>query len=263
MPGAVPLVSVIMPCWNTAAYLKQSIRSVQEQSLPGWELIIADDASTDDSVSIIQEFLVQDERLRLIQSPRNRGPQAMRNLATAAAQGRYIAFLDSDDWLPPHSLEYRVEYMRRQAAIFVCAAYERVDAKGQRIDMFRPRRRLFYRDLLATNDIMCDTAMYDSRMLGKIYNFHLYGVDDYVMWLQVLRQGVMAHGLQDVLAVYRRSRESRSWNKWRPMREQWQTYRRVEQLNWLRSMYYFARYAVKGLCKNWMPMLHMLRYRKS
>ena len=263
MSRTPPLVSVITPCWNAAAYLQQTIESVQKQSLSDWELIIADDASSDASVSIIQEFLTRDTRVRLIQSPCNRGPQEMRNLATTAARGRYIAFLDSDDWWLPHALQYRIEYMSRQGVEFVCAAYEQVDAQGQGLGEFWPRRRLRYHDLLMTNDIPCSTVIYDSWLLGKIYNFHLYGVDDYVMWLQVLKRGITVHGLQEILTAYRQHADSRSWNKWQPVRQQWQTYRRVEQLSFLFSLYCFLCYAMHGLHKYWRPALRMLWHRAS
>ena len=260
MSHAAPLVSVIMPCWNAAAYLGQAVESVQGQTFTDWELLITDDGSTDDSVSIIRKFLVRDERLRLICQSCNRGVREARNLATAAARGRYIAFLDSDDQWLPHTLARQVAFINQEKTAFICAAGERIDADGRSIDVLCPRPQLRYQDILITNDIMCSTAMYDSWAIGKIYNFHPWGVDDHILWLRILKLCGTMRCQQEVLAVYRYRKGSRSWNKWRAARLQWQTYRLVEGLGFVSSLSCFLRYAVHGLRKHRLPLLHALRH---
>jgi len=98
----VPLVSVIMPCWNAAATLATAIRSVQAQQLAGWELIVVDDGSTDGSAALAAGCA--DPRVRLVRLPGNGGPAAARNRGLAAARGRIIAYLDADNWWDPRYL---------------------------------------------------------------------------------------------------------------------------------------------------------------
>ncbi|MBE3591911.1 glycosyltransferase [Thermoanaerobacter sp. RKWS2] len=93
------LVSVIVPAYNAEKYIGEAIKSVLSQTYPYFELIIVDDASTDSSVEVVRSF--NDDRIRLIQHDKNRGPGAARNTAIEAAKGEWMAILDADDqWLP-------------------------------------------------------------------------------------------------------------------------------------------------------------------
>lgn len=100
-----PDVSVVMANYNGAAYLAQAIRSVQAQTLASWELIVVDDASTDDSVPLAQAFALQDPRIKVLVQPGNSGPAAARNRALDAAKGAWIAVFDSDDVMAADRLE--------------------------------------------------------------------------------------------------------------------------------------------------------------
>ncbi|HZB89950.1 MAG TPA: glycosyltransferase family 2 protein, partial [Stellaceae bacterium] len=96
---AVPLVSVVIPAYNRAAFLRRAIDSVLRQSFGDFEIIVVDDGSTDGTDAAVAEHA--DRRLRLLRHETNRGAAAARNTGIRAASGRLIAFLDSDDeWLP-------------------------------------------------------------------------------------------------------------------------------------------------------------------
>ena len=88
--------SIIMPAHNVSDFIAGSLNSVLEQTYSNWELIIVDDCSTDNTVDIVKPFL-KDKRVKLLQNEINLGGAGSRNVAIKAAQGRYIAFLDSDD----------------------------------------------------------------------------------------------------------------------------------------------------------------------
>ena len=96
------LVSIIMPSYNTASFIEETIQSVLNQTYTNWELIIVDDCSSDDSLSIIQKYARIDSRIRYLRTDKPSGsPTLPRNMGIKEAKGRYIAFLDSDDiWLP-------------------------------------------------------------------------------------------------------------------------------------------------------------------
>ncbi|MFW9258639.1 glycosyltransferase family 2 protein [Nostoc sp. CALU 546] len=98
-----PKVSVIIPAYNTEAYIAKSIESALEQTLTDIEVIIVDDASSDKTVEVAKSF--KDQRLKVIVNQQNLGAAAARNRALRAAQGEWIAVLDSDDWYAPERLE--------------------------------------------------------------------------------------------------------------------------------------------------------------
>ena len=104
------LVSVIMPSYNTAKYIGETIKSVQAQTYENWELIIVDDCSTDNTDTAVDPFL-SDERIRYLKNSRNSGAAVSRNYALREAKGKWIAFLDSDDLWFPDKLEKQINFM--------------------------------------------------------------------------------------------------------------------------------------------------------
>ena len=117
------LVSVIMPSYNTASYISDSIKSVLAQTYSNWELIIVDDCSTDNTDAIVAEFL-SDKRIRYYKNPYNSGAAQSRNRALREAKGRYIAFLDSDDLWLPEKLEKQIRFMQKNGFYFTYSCYE-------------------------------------------------------------------------------------------------------------------------------------------
>ena len=105
------LVSIIMPSYNTAAYIKQTINSVILQTYQQWELIIVDDCSTDNTDEIVASFL-KDSRIRYMKNERNCGAAVSRNRAIREARGKWIAFLDSDDLWMSEKLEKQIACMK-------------------------------------------------------------------------------------------------------------------------------------------------------
>ncbi|MGO7041049.1 glycosyltransferase family 2 protein [Rhizobium acaciae] len=102
-----PLISVVIPTYNRQDYILESIKTVLDQTYDRVEILVVDDCSTDDTLNVLKT--VVDERLRVLQLPRNSGGGAARNFGIDAAKGEYIAFLDSDDVWLPKKLEVQLE----------------------------------------------------------------------------------------------------------------------------------------------------------
>ena len=110
-------VSVIIPAYNTEKYIYQAINSALCQTLTNIEVIVVDDCSVDNTVAIVQSF--NDPRLKLIRNDKNMGAGGARNRAIAAAQGKWIAVLDSDDWYAPQRLEVLVNLAEQKQVDFI------------------------------------------------------------------------------------------------------------------------------------------------
>ena len=123
------LVSIIMPAYNCADYITESIKSVQNQSYRNWELIVADDNSTDGTVDAVRSVAADDNRIHLLETDINLGPAAARNRAINAARGDYIAFLDSDDIWYPDKLSRQISFMEQTGYDFIFVA--RTNIKGK------------------------------------------------------------------------------------------------------------------------------------
>lgn len=92
-----PLVSIITPLYNSEKYIAETIESVLAQTYSNWEMIIVDDCSKDNSTKIVEEYQKKDRRIKLYRNEINKGVSYTRNRAIDLSQGKYIAFLDSDD----------------------------------------------------------------------------------------------------------------------------------------------------------------------
>ena len=113
------LVTVIMPVYNAERYMRQSIESILAQTYQNWKLLMVDDGSTDSSADIMQEYCDRDSRVQTIPSTGNEGVASARNKGIIAAEGEYIAFLDSDDLWKPQKLETQINYMQEKNCGFV------------------------------------------------------------------------------------------------------------------------------------------------
>ena len=111
-----PLMSVVMPTFNRASYLRRSINSVLKQSFTDWELLIVDDGSSDGTFNIVNEYISRFENIRYLKHS-NRKQALSTNVGVLASCGEYLAFIGSDDEYKPDHLKLRVEFMKKNPAI--------------------------------------------------------------------------------------------------------------------------------------------------
>lgn len=243
------LVSIITPCYNASRYISQTIDSVLLQTYQNWEMIISDDCSTDNSQDIISAAS-KDLRIKSILSNKNEGPSICRNKAILSANGRYIAFLDSDDLWAPKKIEKQILFMKEQNCVLSFTAYRKISEEGTFLgSVIEPPHRVNYYQLLCGNVIGNLTAMYDVARIGKVYQ-PIVKHEDYAQWLNILKMGYEAYGLNECLAYYRISWSSVSGNKIKAATFQWKIYRDFEKLPLYKSMYFFIHYSMRGLRKS-------------
>jgi len=242
-----PLVSVVMAAYNAAEYIAESILSVQNQTIPDWELIVIDDCSADTTVQIVAGLAQEDSRIRLYQSERNMGVAKSRNQGLERCRGAYIAFLDSDDIWHPEKLEMQISCFQQTGADLVYTSYVTVGENLRKIFEVPPSAT--FNRLLKENVIGCSSVMLPAAV-AKNYPFpETVYHEDYVLWLEMLRSGCKAVGLKRVLMEYRVHVDSKAGNKKKAARERWRIYRRYLHFSPVKSGWYFFHYALAGLRK--------------
>ena len=247
-----PLVSVIMPAYNSERHIAESIASVQSQTLKSWELCVADDCSTDNTAQIVREIAVSDSRVKYIKLPVNGGAAKARNAALDAARGRYIAYLDADDIWLPEKLAKQTSFMRERNVGFSCASYEVIDEGGEPMGrtVTMPEESDYWHYLtnnyLQTVGIMADVTLVDKELLIMP---DMRRRQDAATWLQVLSAGHICYGISGILCQYRRVSGSLSSNKVKAVKGTWYFYRKVAKLSLPKSLYCFTRYAVLAVWK--------------
>jgi len=204
-----------MPCFNSAEHLDEAVRSVLNQSYKSWELIICDDASDDGSVKIAEKWARRHEQIHLIHNKFEKGAAGARNTCLSIAQGRYIAFLDSDDVWLQQKLEAQLRFMVESNVSFVFGYCENMSERGDLISTTKAPASVSLRKLLFSNFIPCLTVIYDSKKLGKIEQPDIKKRNDYALWLRILRENrnVEAICFPGVVARYRINSYGLSANK--------------------------------------------------
>lgn len=247
-----PEVSVIMPLYNNQKHIEKSIHSVLSQTFKHFEIIVVDDCSSDDSVSIVKRLAEEDPRIKLYHMEENGGAAAARNVGVEKASGRYIAYLDSDDLWKEHKLDVQVAFMKKNQYGFSCASYEVIDMEGNSLDKkVRMKKALDYKGFLTNNLLQTVGIMVDTDIVNKdlLYMPSLRTGEDAATWLQILKAGKKCYGVKEVLGFYRRVPNSLSSNKFKTAWGVWYLYRKVESLPLLFSFYIFSRYAFLAVWK--------------
>lgn len=199
-------VSIVMPSYNCARFIADSIKSVIAQTHTDWELIIVDDCSTDDTESIVASFC--DDRIRYIRNEKNNGAAISRNRALREAKGRWIAFLDSDDLWLPEKLERQIGFMKKNGYSFSYHNYTEISEEGHDLGIsVSGKRHVGKFDMYACCWPGCLSVMYDADKLGLIQIRDIRKNNDTAIWLKAIKKSD-CHLFPEVLAKYRRRKGS-------------------------------------------------------
>jgi glycosyltransferase involved in cell wall biosynthesis len=232
-----PLVSVIMPAYNSERYIASAIASVQNQAEVNWEMIIVDDCSTDNTVAIVEDFAKADPRIKLHILSQNSGTGAARNFATELAQGKYIAFLDSDDMWKPKKLAVQLQFMSENNLPFTFSFYEWMDEEGNLFNKkIEAPQTLTYKQLFWSNWVGNLTAIYDVDYFGKIPISSIRKRQDWMLWLTLLKKIGKTSPVPKSLAYYRIRKSSVSSSKWMLLKHNYNVYRKFHKFNPFRSL---------------------------
>ena len=265
--SGLPLVSVIMPAYNAATTIKESIQSVLDQDYTSFELIVVDDNSSDATVQIVSTFTDFDPRVRVVKNGAGKGAASARNFGIGLAIGRYLAFLDADDGWHKSKLSMQIGFMSSKAVGFTFTSYFRFRSKYFSSEqLVKAPSHVSYQELLKGNSIGCLTVVIDRQLVSNIkfpeiefdqkdflrkFIGPALGHEDYALWLSLLKQnnGLVAQSLQAPLAFYRVSSTSLSGNKFNSALKHWAVLRRFLKLSFFSSIWYFINYVVKVFVK--------------
>ena len=244
------LVSIIMPSYNAARFIGESINSVLLQTYSNWELLIVDDCSKDNSVEVVRKFANIDKRVVLFSLEKNVGAAAARNVAIEHAQGQYIAFLDSDDVWDEYKLEKQLAFMKQYSYVFTFSNYYVMEENGKKTEnIVKVPSSLSYHKYLRNTIIGCLTVIIDRQQTGDFKMPLIKSSHDMALWLLIMKRGFKAYGLKDVLAGYRLVSTSNTAKKWKAAKDVWKVYREIEGLSVLYAAYCFCGYAINAVLK--------------
>ncbi|GEL10374.1 Glycosyl transferase family 2 [Flavobacterium glycines] len=226
-----PLVSVVIPTFNSEKYISDTIISVQNQSYQNWEIILVDDGSTDTTRTIITTFLT-DKRIQFYPLGKNSGTGVARNFGVTKAAGKYIAFLDADDLWKPEKLEKQIDFLKKNNLAFTFSFYDCIDEQGNSLNKrVEAPRNLSYSQLFFCNYVGNLTGIYDVDYFGKIAIPSIRKRQDWMHWLTILKKIKTAKPVPESLAIYRIRENSLSTSKTALIQYNFAVYRQFHGFN--------------------------------
>ncbi|MBG9984033.1 glycosyltransferase family 2 protein [Aerococcaceae bacterium DSM 111022] len=239
-----PLISIVTPVYNASDFIEKTVDSVLSQTFTDFEYILVNDQSSDNSLSILENYSKNDERIRVITLEENSGAAVARNTGLEAAIGRYIAFIDSDDVWHDEKLAKQIQFMQTNGYEFTYTDFALISEDGSTLKAQTGiPENIDYDGLLKNTTIACSTVMLDRNKVGDFRMPLVRKGQDTATWLMLMREhNLTAYGLQEVLNYYRQVAGSISSNKIDALKRTWNTYYRLEKLPLPKAIYYFIHY---------------------
>lgn len=235
------LISIVVPVYNAEKFLERTIENIKRQTLKNWELLLVDDGSVDKSREIMRRY--EGEQIRCFYCERNQGPAHARNIGLEYARGRYLAYQDADDLWKPEKLERQLAFAKSTGYAFTFCSYEFADEQGKGNGcVAHAPRRVSYKDFLKSSTLAINTVFIDRTQVPKelLRSPEDAAIEDAATWMQVLRSGVTAYGMDEVLVLYCRHAGTRSGNKWKAVLGKWELYRKWQGFSVMKSFYYLV-----------------------
>lgn len=245
-------ISIIMPVYNCERFVGQAIESIKRQTLKNWQLIIVNDGSTDESISEINKAILNcNEQVVLINLKENLGVANARNIALKEADGRYIAYLDSDDIWKDNKLEKQLKFMQENNVVFSYTNYSRITEKGEFIKEVKTPEKVEYKELLRNTIMLTSTIMLDTKYIEKkdLKMPNMKRSEDTQTWLNILKKNFTAYGLCDNLTEYRNRKGSTSSYRIDGLKKIWNVYRNYQKIGRIKSTYYIVLHYMNAIKK--------------
>jgi len=245
------LVSIITPTYNSSKYIEKTISSVLNQTYSDWEMLITDDCSEDNTVSIINSYIKDDKRIKLFELKSNLGAGIARNNSIEKSSGKYVSFLDSDDLWHPDKLKIQIGLMKENRWGFSHTSYGYISPNGKKIKstFHVSNHPVKYRDILKRTEISCLTAIYNQELIGKYFMSEHRRKQDYALWLAILNDGIESHPIDIELAYYRQTPNSATSNKWKLIINHINFLMETQQMNLAQSLYYTSYWMANGFIR--------------
>lgn len=240
-----PLVSVVMPAFNSAVHIKEAINSVISQTYKNIELLVADGGSRDGTELVVTEMSRTDSRIKFIHNVNDQGPAHARSTAIRCARGDYIAFLDADDLWLSNKIEIQLGYALATGADFSFSYYREMSNDGQSIGPLVPMCdsygyiKALCRRGIGTLTVLVRRSLFTDDILSV---WRRAGGEEYIWWLLILKNGVRATCCKIDLARYRDTENSLSKNQLYTLKSVWNMYRNVLGLQALPALFCYVSY---------------------
>jgi len=243
------LVSIIIPYHKKKDFFSLTIKSIKNQILKNYELIVIYDDINLDEISYVKKQIKQIKNKKLIINKKNIGPGLSRNAGIKLAKGRYVSFCDADDTWKKNKLSYQINFMIKNNLKFSHSNYNIIDFKEKKIGNFKIQEKIDYENLLKSCDIGLSTVIIEKKLLNNYKFCSLKTKEDYYLWLKLVKELKILYGIKKYLVNWRSLENSLSSSKKQRIKDAYKLYNYYENYNGLLSFYYVLRLSFYSLIK--------------
>ena len=243
------LVSIIIPYYKKKDYILGSIKSVLNQTYQNFEIIIIYDDQDKTELSLIYEIQKLDNRIKVFVNDNNLGAGFSRNKGIRFSEGKYIAFLDADDFWKEEKLEKQINFMTKNNILISHTSYEILD-KNNEFKSIRLSKDQNFKNLLKSCDVGLSTVIINKILLNKNKFSNLKTKEDYTLWLYLAQEGHKFYALEDNLSTWRFSKNSLSSSVKRKLIDGFNVYYRYMNFSLVKSVFYLLQLSFYYLWKN-------------
>ena len=245
-----PFFSILLTVYNCEKYVLEALTSINSQSFSYYEVIIIDDTSTDSTIDRVNDYISGKSNWILYINEKNYGVSKMSNKGFNLCKGKYIAIFDWDDIWYREKLFKQHEFIIKYNLDFCYFSYSFIDEESREYSrIYYIKTDINYSTLIKDNYIGCSTVALSSEIIKKHQMRHDVEHEDYQFWLEIVKDGYVAKGINEPLVKYRIHDGSRSYNKIKAAINRFKIYYKYQNLGMVRNIYLFFCYTINGVPK--------------
>jgi teichuronic acid biosynthesis glycosyltransferase TuaG len=230
-------ISIIVPIFDKTHFFYLAIKSILQQTYKNFEVIVVFDSSNLKEFNAIRKSLKKYKKIRFINNGNNFGVAYSRNRALKLSNGKYVAFLDSDDLWHEKKLEYQINFMKINNLDFSHTSYNIINTKNKIIATRLAKPVISYKELLNSCDIGTSTVMLKKNILNNEKFKNLKTKEDYALWLALAKKNIKISGINKILVSWRKNPSSLSSSTFQKIKDAFKIYYEIEKFSFLYSIY--------------------------
>ena len=251
------MISVILTYYKKKQFIKRCLNSIINQTYRNFEVILVYDDNEKEDLKYIKKIAKRIPKFKIIVNKKNIGVAKSRNIALKKSKGKFIAFLDCDDYWKKNKLKEQIKIMTTKKFLFTHTSYLIVDENGRTLGKSEAKNSLNYNDLLKSCDIGLSTVIFRRKLL-KIANFPIIKTkEDYALWLSFARNNIHIAGINKYYSSWRKNKNSLSSSLILKFVNGFKVYYKYEKKNIILSLLFTVRLAIYYVNKKCMQIINL------
>ena len=243
--------SIVMTYYKKSQFIENSVKSILNQTEKNFEIIIVDDEVSKESNEILNIIKKLDNRIFLEANSKNIGAGESRNKGISKCKGSYIAFCDCDDLWDKTKLETQLKFMENQGSEFTFTSYRIIDHLNKEIGFRHAEETMTFDKLINSCDIGLSTVIVKKKILeNNKYRFaNTKTKEDYILWLEMSKNGIKMDGINECLASWRKTNNSLSSSTFQKLKDGYKVYNNYLKYNKFKSLYFLLKLSFNYILK--------------